>query len=542
MGRALGALGILPISADKTESRVRALLQQGRLPRLLLTLLAGIFSAYRSTQVPPLWFDEGWVLSLARNWVQLGHYGHLLIGERVPPSILNTGFPAVAPIALSFRLLGIGPWQGRLPGIIFTVAALAMLYYLTRRLYDDRVAVCALTVSLLLSGERSLHPILIGRPALGEIPCVFYLLSGFMLFSWAWQRPRAFVPLAVFFWALSLRTKPQVLPFLVVALSFPLAVALWQRCWQTTQLLASGLAGTLAAFGILAYVERLLFSSPLFSASSGTDPYAVLRDTSNLRTYVCVLIPSIRVTTFVLAAIFALPLVLGLCYNGWKCVRHLRNIDMHGSQEVCRLSLWTMASGWLSWYLLLSIGWTRYLFPAMFIGNIFIAVLLRDLAGGFNLPRLLMRGAEVLRRRRFTSRGMVVLLTAIVVPAMLILTVIMLYGSFIAGPDDSAVRAARFVNTQTKPEALIETYDSELFFLLERSYHYPPDAVQHQLNQRAFLGQRNVIDYDPLARDPDYLVVGPMSEFWQLYQPVLESGAFRLLETCGRYRIYQRLE
>jgi hypothetical protein len=536
------ALLIPSIQSDRTVSDQKSAFRQGKLPRLLLGMLVGVLLVLKPAHVPPLWFDEGWVLSLARNWVELGHYGHLLMGERVPPSILNTGFPAVAPIALSFRLLGVGPWQGRLPGILFTVAALGMLYYLTRRLYDGTVAAGALGVAVLLCAEGSLHPILVGRQAIGEMPSVFYLLAGFALFSYAWQRPRLSLPLAVLVWALSLRTKPQVLPFFVLALSFPLAVALWRRCWRSARVLTSGLVGMLAAFGLLARGEKWLFSSPLFSGSSGSEPYAVLRDAGNLRTYVFVLVPSIRVAAVVVVAIFGWPLVLGLCYHGWKLLRDLRHIDIRSGQQVCRLSLWTMVSSWLGWYLLLSIGWTRYLFPAMFLGNIFVAVLLRDLVGGFSLPRLLAEGAKVLKQRRFTVPGLGVLLTAVVVPALLILTVIMLYGSFSVEPDDSLVEAARFLNTQTEPNALIETYDSELFFLLDRGYHYPPDAVQHQLNRRAFLGQHIVTDYDPLAFNPDYLVVGPMSRFWGLYQPALESGAFDLVQNCGRYSIYERLE
>lgn len=535
------ASAILSAPADETRPNEESAFGQGILPKLLLGLLVGILVVLRPAEVPPLWFDEGWVLSLARNWVQLGHYGHLLMGERVPPSILNTGLPAVAPVALSFRLLGIGPWQGRLPGIVFTVGGLGMLYYLARRLYDRSVSAVALSVALLLSAERSLHPVLLGRQALGEMPSVFYLLSGFALFSWAWQKPRPSMPLALLLWALSLRTKPQVLPFFVVALSFPLAVALWQRCWRTARLLASGLAGTLATLGVLAWGEKLLFSSRLFSATSASDPYKVLGDASNLRTYVCTLVPSVRLLAVSMAVLFAMPLVLGVCYNGLKFAKCLHDRDMHSGQKVCRLSLWCMVCAWLAWYLLLSIGWTRYLFPAMFLGSIFVAVLLRDLVGGFNLPRLVVQGAKVLRQRHFTLRGTGILLTGIVIPMLFLATMGMLYKSFVLLPDDSVVQAAQFLNTHTKTDALVETYDSEIFFLLERSYHYPPDSVQHQLNRRAFFAQDNVIDYDPMAHDPDYLVVGTMSRWWGLYQPVLDSGAFRLLQTYGGYEIYGRV-
>src|SRR3989442_14208228 len=77
--------------------------------------------------LPPVWWDEGWNLSVARNWVEMGHYGRLLDGEPSSPG-LSTGFPAIAPIAFSFRVLGVGVWQARLVGIFFTLSALTLIY------------------------------------------------------------------------------------------------------------------------------------------------------------------------------------------------------------------------------------------------------------------------------------------------------------------------------------------------------------------------------------------------------------------------------
>jgi hypothetical protein len=87
---------------------------------------------------------------------------------------------------------------------------------------------------------------------------------------------------------------------------------------------------------------------------------------------------------------------------------------------------------------------------------------------------------------------------------------------------------------------LIETYESELFFLLKRRYHYPPDQVHVELIRRNSLGERVSITYDPLAEHPDYLVVGPQSKFWDLYDPYLRTGAFRLVRDYSRYQIYER--
>lgn len=63
-----------------------------------------------------------------------------------------------------------------------------------------------------------------------------------------------------------------------------------------------------------------------------------------------------------------------------------------------------------------------------------------------------------------------------------------------------------------------------------------------ELIRRTFLYENNTqIRYDPLEANPDYLVIGPHSKRWQLYEPVLRTGAFRLLRSYTRYQIYERV-
>ncbi len=50
-----------------------------RIDRSLVRLLsiAIVAGLLRLVAVPPLWWDEGWTLTVARNWVESGHYGLL---------------------------------------------------------------------------------------------------------------------------------------------------------------------------------------------------------------------------------------------------------------------------------------------------------------------------------------------------------------------------------------------------------------------------------------------------------------------------------
>lgn len=500
--------------------------------------LGAVLLVLKPGQVPPLWFDEGWVVSLARNWVELGHYGHLRMGLPVPATILNTGLPAVAPVALSFRLFGMGPWQARLPGLLFTLGALCLLAH---RLYNQKVAIGALAAALLLQMCPDLHPALVGRQALGEMPALFFLLAGLVSLSWAEGRPAVFVPLSALLLGLSLRTKPQMLPFIIAALSVPLCRAVLRRRRRTAGLLGTVLCGALVAFFVLAWGEKAFLHSSALTAQSGNEPYAVLFNVDNLRTYVFVLRPSARIAAVLAVILCALPAVAGLAYAGLKYYRKQRQHKSDAFEGACREALWVLATSWLCWYVLFSIGFTRYLLPAVFLGSVHVSLLIVDIAGRFDPLRLIAQAALVIKERRFGLRQVGILFTSVTVLVSLLLTLRMLYNAYSTHPDDSVCEAATFLNTYTDPGAVIETYDSELFFLLERTYHYPPDLVQHQLNRRTFLGERASIDYDPLSADPDYLVVGPMSRFWKLYDPVLEAGAFHLIHEDPRYEVYERV-
>jgi hypothetical protein len=83
---------------------------------------------------------------------------------------------------------------------------------------------------------------------------------------------------------------------------------------------------------------------------------------------------------------------------------------------------------------------------------------------------------------------------------------------------------------------VVETYSAELHFLLNRRYHYPPDHIHLDLIRRAMIGhkQKVAIEYDPLVANPDYLVVGDFIKGLTLYDPVLRTDAFRLIQSFNQ--------
>jgi hypothetical protein len=516
----------------------------------------------RLEHVPPLFFDEAWLLSLARNWVEVGHYGHFRDGEPIPPTILNTGFPLAAPIALSFRLLGIGIWQGRLPGVLFSLGALALLYHLANRLHDRTTAAVTLGMVLFPPGtalfytmflgrmelrpEMHLHPLLLGRMAYGEMAALFYLLAGYVSFLSAWRRPRLGILLAACSWGLSLHTKTQTLPFLAFSLLVALLVMAARRRYKPVFLLAAGLLGTLIAFLLLGWFQELVLRSTSLYNRQTHNVYGVLKDPDAIFTYVLTLSVRVRIITLLWSISIGLPLLISVVYAARSIPKEARSDLADGSHLTVRLALLVLVGSWFVWWSLLSIGYFRYLLPVIFLGSIFMAVLAVDVTRR-SMTSVGRDGlARFPRSWRSASLGRRILLVVYLI-LWVYPTAEALRGILTVEAETSAKQVAEFFNTRTSPDARIETYESPLFLLLTRRYHYPPDRVQTQVNRRLSTGSDARVEYDALAADPDYLVVGPMSRLFKpyLYDPVLNEGHFRMLKKYGDYHggyvVYERV-
>ena len=492
------------------------------LPALLLSL------TYRLEETPPFFFDEGWVMSVARNWVELGRYVSLFDGRPIPPSMLNIGFPAVAPIALSFRLFSVGIWQGRLPSVLFTIGALCLLYHLALRLYDRKIALGTLFVVVFMSGKLELHPFFMGRYAEGEMPAVFLLLAGYDIFL-SWRRcPLLILPLAALFWGLAAATKMQVLTFLEAGLAVPIIVGIARQRLRTVVPILAGLCGFLACFWLFRWVQEGLLQADMFPQKMAL-----------FSTIAIVPLLSVRVQSATVLLLLGLPALLGVCYIAWQYVTGKTKLACDDDIYIVRESLFFLVLSWMAWYLLLSIGWSSYLFVPVFMGSIFVAVMLCDLTSGFSIPATVKSAADAILRLRF-NRSNLFSLVAVLLFALVPITVINMYFGY-TSPDRSSRDVADFLNTATPPDALIETYELEFSVLLNRRYSHPPDDVHLRVIRHIYLDQNVEVDYDPLAADPDYLVVGPIGKLSRLYEPILQTGSFRMILDGSRYQVYERV-
>jgi len=250
-----------------------------------------------------------------------------------------------------------------------------------------------------------------------------------------------------------------------------------------------------------------------------------------------------------LVLIAAWPTLLAVTHAaaGW-----LRGGARHRADDpdaVVRLALLALTGSWLGWYVVLSVGWSRYLLPPVFLSGVFVSAFLWELTSGYDLSGTIKRAAQALCKPSLKREGLRALLAVSLVVWSVALTAYYLPGSLSGTQDVGVSEAAAFLNARVAPDELIECYSSELLFLLDRPYHYPPDLVNVQMILWYSWREDVSIDYDPLSADPDYLVMCRQPAGWgtapllttaELYDEVLLTGEFRLLRTFGPYEVYQR--
>ncbi len=492
-------------------------------------LLAGLWNL----EGPEFWWDEGWTLSVARTFIEHGHYGRLLDGQPAPGG-LEASPVVTLPIVLSFHVFGIGLWQGRLVSLICAAAAITVFFALAARVYHHTVAWGTVGVLLLLSAHPQLNALLTGRQVLGEMPMLLFLTGGHLCLDAALRNRALWIVPAVILWSLALYAKAQTFPFWLVSLVCTTGVALLLRRWRAAALVAGGLALTFLA---RPWVGQVVFL-PIAGRTLPTTPVSGIYD-------VTAIVPSLSNRLFALEMILigGVPTLLGLIYAAWRLVQDARTSHMPDRQSdtlITRGALLCLAGSWFAWFAALSVGVPRYLFPAVFLASMFTAALLHDLSQGFRPAFVVEQLTAPLRTRRLTRQSAGGWLATLLVITTLPLTLLSYWRDFTA--DERAVfRVAAFLNTQTLPTALIETYESELHFLLDRRYHYPSDQVHVELNRRSLLGRETPVDYDPLAANPTHLVVGRFADGNGLYTDAVASGAFREVMRDGRYRVYERV-
>lgn len=509
-----------------------------RLPSWLLWALAALlvgaalfFAFWNLTNYPVTWFDEGSHLHVPKAMVQEGVYADVSSeGYRYYGPTLGVGPTVLVPIAGVFALAGVGLLQARLVIVLFLFGVLGVWYGLTRGVGGRRVALVA---TLLLAFTPAVALIETGRQLLGEVPALFFLVAGLWLWFARWEKANAWQLLAAgVLMGLSAVTKYQFLLVLAPALlgAWLLNLIWWRR--RQALFLLPGIA-TAATFGLwqlifLTYLGPSNFSENLAAlreisagAAAVFSPELMmrsLRELVNLRSYFFLLLPVLAWAA------------LRLIWPGRSIFAAL------GIERRLQLTVLLLLIGAnLLWYVAASVSWVRYAFVGLALSSLFVALAGAQLSDGYRLAPLL-DGRTPLLRRLLHGGALALLALMILAPAGRLAIRIA------TAPVDPAKEMAANLDLLVAPTALIETWEPQMGFLTDHTYHYPPQLLLNRAVRQVWLGETPVADlYDFREGSPDYLLLGEFARWVGIY-PDERLAGWTVVSESGPYALYRRSE
>ena len=486
-----------------------------------------LLATYHLDTYPTTWFDEGSHLHVPKALIQLGVYADTSSeGLRYFGPTTGIGPTIMLPIALVFKLVGMGLLQARLVITAYFLTTLFLFFLVTRRQYGAVTGAVALALLLTSPGVNILY---FGRQVLGEVPALAFLLLGILLW-WsstdsAHGRFWRLLAASLAFGLVAL-TKNQF--SLILGPTFIVA-ALVDRFYHRS----IGLLGyALPVLGVGAGIDvgLVLQFLPALGAQDLAHTAALYRDASAGAIFVFSPARIASSLKFLLSADNFAYLGLPAVVYAWVLSRER---SVRGAQQALLATFITMG---LAWFALGSIGWPRYAFPALALAAIFVARLLVDV-----VTALSRHSSSVVN----TQRSRLVALPLIV--ALFVTTVVVSpladeAKSIFGAPDRSPQQVAAFLNASVPTSAVIETWEPELGFLTDHAYHYPPSgfldrAVRAQWGLPAPAGSAQ---YDPVADvHPDYLVVGKFGKYTGIYSALIKELDSQPVATFGQYDVYQ---
>lgn len=173
---------------------------------------AALVGAYHFDTAPGFWFDEGIIAGAAKAIAVSGVYGtQVAPGEFFTQNFwITTGFPLVFPTAFFLKIFGVSVWAARLAPFLYLLGFVAVSYLLIKKLYGFGAAAWA---SVLLAIFNPLYGN--GKAVLGEVPGLFWLVTGGLLYSHFEEKKKTgFLLAAALSWGVAVSTKPYYYVFI----------------------------------------------------------------------------------------------------------------------------------------------------------------------------------------------------------------------------------------------------------------------------------------------------------------------------------------
>jgi 4-amino-4-deoxy-L-arabinose transferase-like glycosyltransferase len=507
-----------------TATAIHTLTRKNVLYPLAIVTLIGL-TFFKLTSFPEPWFDEGSHLHVPKTLIMHGVYAdYSSEGFRYFGPSIGIGPTVMLPLAVVFKVFGIGLLQARALMAIYLLCAIAAFFLFARRLGGERMAWFAAAI---LIGSQTIALFEVGRQVLGEAPTLAFLVTGWLVWSKAenksgWRD----LLLAGLLFGLAAITKSQTALILIPTLfvAWLLNLIYYRRLPQRHFL--APFSVTVGAY-VLWQVVVLAFLGP----GTFAENFAQLRTVSASAAFIFA--PDLMKHS---AQILLSPdtflgwLIPILIYGAAIALRRTPDGQRWGN-------LMIFIGGGLTWYVFASISWPRYAFMPLALAALVAARLIDDL-----LQRFAVHPREWWRSLQNNELRAAIAPMLIIVFALMSLAPLALTARQIVGAETPAVEAlVDYLNANVDRSALIETWEPELGFLTDHHYHFPPQSLLNIAVNHTWLdGPDASTAYDFREQPAGYVIVGKFSKYTDVYPgPFLQSD-YTLVAAFGAYDVYTR--
>jgi 4-amino-4-deoxy-L-arabinose transferase-like glycosyltransferase len=500
-------------------SRTLSSLAQHKVLGLLL-VAAAVLVFPNLAQYPTIWHDEGMFLHAPKNLVLYGQYATLTSEGFTLFNIqlAGTGPAVLLPVAGVFAVWGIGLAQARAVVGVYTLLAVAGLYLLGLELGSRRMA----TLACLLFLAGFVRDMLsLSRAVMGEVPSLAWILFGL----WAWlhagrvsgRRAATWLVASGVLIGAAITAKPQsvlILPVLVLLWILDRAYYRSLPHWYfTLPLLSSALLPALWYIYQAVALMGSQFASNMGNVSRMAGLVFVRSNLSRVSANFVMLAQDHYLAIWGPAVAYAL-------------LRATRR-DREGLRKLL-VPLCIVV--WLCWWALGSTGWPRFAFVPLALATIPTAMLADKVLGALSFKR------SALRRLKPEETGP--LFVALVLFCLLAFGLIFQMRTIHLEAATDQHEFAALLERATPEISLIESWEWPFDLLADRRFHHPPYYVDEVATLRGKLGVDISYHYDWQASGPDFLVIGPHTRLFGLYQEDLQAGCCELLGAVGEYELY----
>jgi len=484
---------------------------------------------YNLTRFPVTWFDEGSHLHVPKAFVLFGKYAdYSSEGFRSYGPTLGVGPTILLPIALSFKLFGIGLLQARIVMAFYLLGAILVFFQFAKNFGGNAIAWMA---TALLVSSRSIDILEYGRQVLGEVAGLLFILIAFWIWYRYWEKasPKILILVGLLL-GLAMITKNQYFLVLGPALFATwIANLIYYRAVPNKFFIIPGIVSGAC------YVAWEIILIVFLGSGNFAENFQTLRTAT--AGAALVLQPSVMLKAVQQLLDFK-------TYLGWLLVilSFGAFLVLPRNKEGLKWGLLYIIIGWnLVWYVVASVGWIRYAFPALVFSTLIAAKFFYYLTDGFNLEwkKLfrVVRKDETYDYRPLFLRNVFALWFILMVGLMLIKDV----SEIIFPPQNTPALMAAYMNQAIPKDVIVETWEPEMGFLTDHKYHFPPQILLDSAVGYIWRGgAAPSIAYDFIeTTKPEYVLIGQFGRYSGIYNIDQILGNYQLVKDVGYYSLYQ---